>query len=64
MGMSDEVAVCRLEQLFPFPYSQVSLDTSRYPNANIYWVQVIVISQIVLFYFLKHNYKFMIVSSI
>ncbi|XP_039785956.1 2-oxoglutarate dehydrogenase, mitochondrial-like [Panicum virgatum] len=37
-GRSD-VAICRIEQLCPFPYDLVQRELKRYPNAEIVWCQ-------------------------
>ncbi|KAI4353514.1 hypothetical protein L6164_002458 [Bauhinia variegata] len=34
-----DVAVCRVEQLCPFPYDLVQRELKRYPNAEIVWCQ-------------------------
>ncbi|KAI4348125.1 hypothetical protein L6164_008884 [Bauhinia variegata] len=34
-----DVAICRLEQLSPFPYDLVQRELKRYPNAEIVWCQ-------------------------
>ncbi|CAG9465847.1 unnamed protein product [Pedinophyceae sp. YPF-701] len=38
-GQEDEVAICRIEQLAPFPFDLVSREMRRYPNADIVWAQ-------------------------
>lgn len=39
-GAQDEIAVVRLEQLYPFPTEQLAGELSRYPNAKeVVWVQ-------------------------
>ncbi|MCP4438752.1 MAG: 2-oxoglutarate dehydrogenase E1 component [Aureispira sp.] len=35
----DDVAIIRLEQLYPFPKKQVNALIHKYPNANWFWVQ-------------------------
>lgn len=35
----DDVAVCRVEQLCPFPYDLFQRELRRYPNAEVAWVQ-------------------------
>ncbi|KAL6619786.1 hypothetical protein ACP70R_034925 [Stipagrostis hirtigluma subsp. patula] len=37
-GRSD-VAICRVEQLCPFPYDLIQRELERYPNAEIVWCQ-------------------------
>ncbi|TVU31254.1 hypothetical protein EJB05_22935, partial [Eragrostis curvula] len=37
-GRSD-VAICRIEQLCPFPYDLIQIELKRYPNAEIVWCQ-------------------------
>lgn len=34
-----DVAICRVEQLCPFPYNIVQRELKRYPNAEIVWCQ-------------------------
>ncbi|MCO5602599.1 hypothetical protein L7F22_056733 [Adiantum nelumboides] len=34
-----DVAICRVEQLCPFPYNLVERELKRYPNAEIVWCQ-------------------------
>lgn len=34
-----DVAICRVEQLCPFPYDLVQRELKRYPNAEILWCQ-------------------------
>ncbi|CAB1318883.1 unnamed protein product [Coregonus sp. 'balchen'] len=38
-GMDDTVAIARIEQLSPFPFDQVKVETHRYPNADLVWCQ-------------------------
>jgi len=35
----DDVAIIRLEQLFPFPYNKFQHEVEKYPNAKITWCQ-------------------------
>ncbi|CAM8909347.1 unnamed protein product [Rhodiola kirilowii] len=35
----DDVAICRVEQLYPFPYDLIQRELKRYPNAEIVWCQ-------------------------
>jgi 2-oxoglutarate dehydrogenase E1 component len=35
----DDVAIIRLEQMHPFPQSQIDAHLSKYKNAKVYWVQ-------------------------
>ncbi|TLV03617.1 2-oxoglutarate dehydrogenase E1 component [Dyadobacter luticola] len=35
----DDVAIIRLEQMHPFPQTQVDAHLAKYPNAKVYWVQ-------------------------
>jgi 2-oxoglutarate dehydrogenase E1 component len=35
----DDVAIIRLEQMHPFPQTQIDAHLSQYENANVYWVQ-------------------------
>ncbi|PHT49163.1 hypothetical protein CQW23_13371 [Capsicum baccatum] len=34
-----DVALCRVEQLCPFPYDLIQRELKRYPNAEIVWCQ-------------------------
>ncbi|XWS66030.1 hypothetical protein CRYUN_Cryun05aG0165100 [Craigia yunnanensis] len=34
-----DVAICRVEQLCPFPYNLIQRELKRYPNAEIVWCQ-------------------------
>ncbi|KAM7492068.1 hypothetical protein LguiA_034989 [Lonicera macranthoides] len=36
---SKDIAICRVEQLCPFPYDLVQRELKRYPNAEIVWCQ-------------------------
>ncbi|KAJ0751958.1 putative oxoglutarate dehydrogenase (succinyl-transferring) [Helianthus annuus] len=36
---SKDVAICRVEQLCPFPYDLIQRELKRYPNAEIVWCQ-------------------------
>eukprot|EP00897_Mesotaenium_endlicherianum_P004573 jgi/Mesen1/4143/ME000218S03262 len=36
---SHDVAICRVEQLCPFPYDLFDRELKRYPNAEVVWVQ-------------------------
>uniref|UniRef100_A0A8C7R2C6 2-oxoglutarate dehydrogenase complex component E1 n=1 Tax=Oncorhynchus mykiss TaxID=8022 RepID=A0A8C7R2C6_ONCMY len=38
-GNDDTVAIARIEQLSPFPFDQVKVETDRYPNADLVWCQ-------------------------
>ncbi len=38
-GIGDEVALVRLEQLYPLPAAEVSRIVERYPNAELVWAQ-------------------------
>ncbi|KAK2991202.1 hypothetical protein RJ640_027174 [Escallonia rubra] len=35
----DDVAICRVEQLCPFPYDLIQRELKRYPNAELVWCQ-------------------------
>uniref|UniRef100_A0A7N0SV57 2-oxoglutarate dehydrogenase, mitochondrial n=2 Tax=Kalanchoe fedtschenkoi TaxID=63787 RepID=A0A7N0SV57_KALFE len=35
----EDIAICRVEQLCPFPYDLVQRELKRYPNAEIVWCQ-------------------------
>jgi 2-oxoglutarate dehydrogenase E1 component len=35
----DDVAIIRLEQMHPFPQTQVDAHLNQYPDAKVYWVQ-------------------------
>ena len=32
MGAQGEIAICRVEQIFPFPYDLVARELKRYPT--------------------------------
>ncbi|CAM8936940.1 unnamed protein product [Rhodiola kirilowii] len=36
---SEDTAICRVEQLCPFPYDLIQRELKRYPNAEIVWCQ-------------------------
>ncbi|XP_076917263.1 uncharacterized protein LOC143577270 [Bidens hawaiensis] len=36
---SKDIAICRVEQLCPFPYDLIQRELKRYPNAEIVWCQ-------------------------
>lgn len=39
-GLENEVAIVRVEQLYPFPYAEVEAELAKYPNAQqIMWAQ-------------------------
>ncbi|WP_045234689.1 2-oxoglutarate dehydrogenase E1 component [Deinococcus pimensis] len=38
-GLQDEVALVRLEQLYPFPAAQLSAELARYGKAEVVWAQ-------------------------
>ncbi len=39
-GLQQDIAIMRVEQLYPFPYEQLAAELSRYPNATeIVWTQ-------------------------
>ena len=38
-GLEGEVAITRLEQICPFPYDGVIDELTKYPNAQVTWVQ-------------------------
>lgn len=38
-GMDDAVAIVRMEQLSPFPFDLVKVETDRYHNADLVWCQ-------------------------
>ena len=35
----DDIAILRIEQLYPFPFSQLGLRLAHYPNAEVVWCQ-------------------------
>ncbi|KAG8302734.1 hypothetical protein J6590_026937 [Homalodisca vitripennis] len=37
--LDTKVAICRIEQVFPFPYSDLRKDMSQYPKAQVLWAQ-------------------------
>ncbi|KAJ8636897.1 hypothetical protein MRB53_011164 [Persea americana] len=38
-GDAKDIAICRVEQLCPFPYDLIQRELKRYPNAEIVWCQ-------------------------
>ncbi|WP_107725870.1 2-oxoglutarate dehydrogenase E1 component [Neisseria weaveri] len=39
-NLTEEIAIVRVEQLYPFPYAEVQAELQKYPNANdIVWAQ-------------------------
>lgn len=38
-GLDEEMAICRLEQICPFPYDGVTGEITKYPNAEVVWCQ-------------------------
>ena len=38
-GLKDDIHICRLEQISPFPYDLVLRELRRYPNAEVMWCQ-------------------------
>ena len=38
-GLEDQVAICRVEQLSPFPFDLVCREIRRFPNAQVMWAQ-------------------------
>ena len=39
-GLADDVAIVRVEQLYPFPYAEAEAELAKYPNAKeIVWTQ-------------------------
>lgn len=36
---NSKIALCRIEQISPFPYDLVKKEIERYPNARIAWAQ-------------------------
>lgn len=35
----DDIAIVRLEQLYPFPSESLAAEVKKYPNAEVFWVQ-------------------------
>lgn len=35
----DDLAICRVEQIAPFPYDLVAKEAAKYPNAELFWRQ-------------------------
>jgi 2-oxoglutarate dehydrogenase E1 component len=35
----DDIAIMRIEQLYPFPISRLAVRLSQYPNAEVVWCQ-------------------------
>lgn len=38
-GLDKEVAIVRLEQLYPMPYEELATELAKYPNAEVMWAQ-------------------------
>nr|GFA59619.1 2-oxoglutarate dehydrogenase, mitochondrial-like [Tanacetum cinerariifolium] len=38
-GEGKDIAICRVEQLCPFPYDLIQRELKRYPNAEVVWCQ-------------------------
>lgn len=39
LGLDDQIAVCRIEQISPFPFDLISSECNKYKNATINYVQ-------------------------
>jgi 2-oxoglutarate dehydrogenase E1 component len=39
LGLTDKIAICRVEQISPFPYDNVREQCERYNNAELIWAQ-------------------------
>eukprot|EP00239_Pterosperma_sp_CCMP1384_P007235 CAMPEP_0197848668 /NCGR_PEP_ID=MMETSP1438-20131217/9557_1 /TAXON_ID=1461541 /ORGANISM="Pterosperma sp., Strain CCMP1384" /LENGTH=974 /DNA_ID=CAMNT_0043461027 /DNA_START=275 /DNA_END=3199 /DNA_ORIENTATION=- len=39
LGLNDEIAICRVEQISPFPHDLVARELRRYPSAEVIWCQ-------------------------
>jgi len=39
LGLDDQIAICRIEQISPFPFDIVSEELQTYPNAKVFYVQ-------------------------
>jgi len=39
LGLNDQIAITRIEQVSPFPFDLVQAELGKYPNADISWVQ-------------------------
>jgi len=39
LGLQQDIAICRVEQIAPFPFDLVGRELKRYPNASIIWCQ-------------------------
>lgn len=38
-GLENDVAIVRLEQLYPMPYEELAAQLAKYPNAQLMWAQ-------------------------
>jgi 2-oxoglutarate dehydrogenase E1 component len=38
-GLTNDVAIARIEQISPFPYDKIIQEMDRFPNADLLWVQ-------------------------
>lgn len=39
VGKDDTVAICRVEQISPFPYDLIQAECQKYPGAELIWSQ-------------------------
>lgn len=38
-GLDNEIAIVRLEQLYPMPYAELAAELAKYPSAQLMWAQ-------------------------
>ena len=38
-GLDNDIAIVRLEQLYPMPYPELAAELAKYPNAQLMWAQ-------------------------
>ncbi|XP_026328900.1 2-oxoglutarate dehydrogenase, mitochondrial isoform X2 [Hyposmocoma kahamanoa] len=38
-GLEKDIAICRVEQISPFPYDLIKAEVAKYPNAQLVWTQ-------------------------
>lgn len=39
LGLDQQIAIGRVEQITPFPYDLIKAELERYPDATLQWVQ-------------------------
>ena len=54
-GLQKDIAISRVEQVFPFPYDMLSEDLARHPNAEVCGRQLVEIMLVFSFPFGKYS---------